>query len=77
MAIGKDFSLVAVHSHVLLLGWATLGMTGIVYLVLPRCAVTRLAAWHFRLHNLGLPVAMVSTPNVRVNVSRPPDAAQA
>lgn len=45
-----------VHSHVLLLGWATLAITGIVYLVLPRCAVTRLAAAHFWLHNLGLPV---------------------
>lgn len=60
MAIGKDFSLMAVHSHVLLLGWGTLGITGIAYLALPRCAATRLAAWHFWLHNLGLPVAMVS-----------------
>jgi hypothetical protein len=60
MAVGRDFSLVAVHSHVLLLGWATLGITGIVYLVLPRCAGTRLAAGHFWLHNLGLPVMMVS-----------------
>ncbi len=60
MALGKDFSLVAVHSHVLLLGWATLGITGIVYLVLPRCSGNRLATAHFWLHNLGLPVMMVS-----------------
>lgn len=60
MALGKDFSLASVHSHVLLLGWATLATTGIVYLVLPRCAGTRLAAAHFWLHNLGLPVMMVS-----------------
>ncbi len=26
MGIGKDFSLVSVHSHVLLLGWATLAI---------------------------------------------------
>jgi hypothetical protein len=56
MGIGRDFSLMSVHSHVLLLGWATLATTGIVYLVLPRCAGTRLAAAHFWLHNLGLPV---------------------
>jgi len=56
MGLGKDFALMSVHSHVLLLGWATLAITGIVYLLLPRCAGTRLAAAHFWLHNLGLPV---------------------
>jgi heme/copper-type cytochrome/quinol oxidase subunit 1 len=56
MAIGKDFSLMSVHSHVLLLGWATLAIAGVVYLVVPRCAGSRLAAAHFWLHNLGLPV---------------------
>jgi len=49
-----------VHSHVLLLGWATLAITGVVYLILPRCADTPLAAGHFWLHNLGLPVMMAS-----------------
>ena len=60
MGLGKNFSLISVHSHILLLGWATLATTGIVYLVLPRCAGTRLAAAHFWLHNLGLPVMIVS-----------------
>jgi hypothetical protein len=60
MAIARDFSLVSVHSHVLLLGWATLAITGIAYLVLPRCAGSRLARAHFWLHNLGLPVMMAS-----------------
>ena len=36
------------------------GADGVVYLVLPRCADTRLAAGHFWLHNLGLPVMMAS-----------------
>ena len=60
MGIGRDFSLMSVHAHVLLLGWATLALTGIVYLVLPGCAGTRLAAGHFWLHNLGLPVMVGS-----------------
>lgn len=60
MAIREDFTLVSVHSHLLLLGWATLALTGIVYLVLPRCADTRLATAHFWLHNIGLPVMMAS-----------------
>jgi len=60
MGIGRDFSLRSVHSHVLLLGWATLAITGIVYLLLPRCAGTRLAAAHFWLHNLGLPLMLAA-----------------
>lgn len=60
MGISQDFSLVSVHSHVLLLGWASLAITGIVYLLLPRCADTRLALAHFWLHNLGLPVMLAS-----------------
>jgi hypothetical protein len=60
MALRRDFSLMSVHSHLLLLGWATLATTGIVYLVLPRCAGTGLAVAHFWLHNLGLPVMMAS-----------------
>jgi hypothetical protein len=59
MAVAEDFRLASVHSHLLLLGWATLATTGIVYLVLPRCAGTRLAAAHFWLHNLGLPLMML------------------
>jgi hypothetical protein len=60
MAVTKDFGLLSVHSHLLLLGWATLALTGILYLVLPRCAGTGLAPAHFWLHNLGLPVMMLS-----------------
>ena len=60
MALAEDFRLVSVHSHLLLLGWATLAITGIVYVVRPRCADTRLAVAHFWLHNLGLPVMMLS-----------------
>ncbi len=60
MGIGRDLSLLSVHSHVLLLGWATLAITGIVYLVLRGCAGTRLATAHFWLHHLGLPVMIGS-----------------
>lgn len=59
MAVAEDFRLVSVHSHLLLLGWASLAITGLVYVALPRCADTKLAVAHFWLHNLGLPVMMV------------------
>jgi hypothetical protein len=56
MAIGEDFTLMSVHSHLGLLGWAAMGLTGVVYLVVPRTGTSRLAVAHFWLHNVGLPV---------------------
>jgi hypothetical protein len=58
MAVRKDFSLMSVHSHLGLLGWAAMGLTGLVYLVVPRTGRGRLAVTHFWLHNVGLPVMM-------------------
>lgn len=58
MAIGEDFTLMSVHSHLGLLGWAAMGLTGVVYLVVPRTGTSRLAVAHFWMHNLGLPVMM-------------------
>jgi hypothetical protein len=60
MGISGDVSLYSVHSHILLLGWATMAIAGLVYLVMPGCACSRLAALHFWGHNLGLPVMMAS-----------------
>jgi len=59
LAVRQDFTLVSVHAHIGLLGWASLAIAGLVYVVLPRCAGTRLAVVHFWLHNVGLPVMMV------------------
>ena len=58
MGISSNFSLSSVHSHILLLGWLTMAVTGIVYLLMPGCALNRLARLHFWGHNLGLPVMM-------------------
>jgi len=59
MAIREDFSLTSVHSHLGLLGWAAMGLAGLVYLVVPGTGRGRLAVAHFWLHNVGLPVMMV------------------
>jgi cbb3-type cytochrome oxidase subunit 1 len=59
MGITQKFALVPVHAHLLLLGWASLALAGIVYHLYPAAAATRLARIHFWLHNLGLPVFMV------------------
>lgn len=59
MGITQKFVLAPVHAHLLLLGWASLALAGLVYHLYPAAASTRLAHVHFWLHNLGLPVFMV------------------
>ena len=59
MGITQKFVLAPVHAHLLLLGWASLALAGLVYHLYPGAASTRLAHVHFWLHNLGLPVFMV------------------
>lgn len=59
MGITVQFTLVPVHAHLLLLGWASLALAGIIYHLYPAAATTRLARVHFWLHNLALPVFMV------------------
>ena len=58
MGIRENFALAPVHAHLLLLGWASLALAGIVYRLHPSVAVTRLARLHFWLHNVGLPAFM-------------------
>ena len=59
MGITQQFSLTPVHAHINLLGWASLGIMGVIYRVYPAAAETRLARMHFWIHNVGLPVFMV------------------
>ena len=60
MGIVHDFSLTSVHTHISLLGWATMAIAGIVYIQIPACSQTKLAAVHFWGHNIGLPVMTLS-----------------
>jgi nitric oxide reductase large subunit len=60
MGISGNFSLTSVHAHVALLGWATMAITGIVYLVMPDCGRSKLVAFHFWGHNIGLPLMVTS-----------------
>ncbi len=56
VGITKRMEFASVHSHAALVGWATMGITGLTYVALPRCAESRLARLHFWLHNAGLPL---------------------
>ena len=60
MGIFQNFALLPVHAHIGLLGWATLALAGVIYHLHPAAAQTRLARLHFWIHNLALPVFMIS-----------------
>jgi hypothetical protein len=59
MAASENHGQIPVHAHLNLLGWASMGICGIVYEVFPRLKQHWLAPAHFWLHSLGLPVSMV------------------
>jgi hypothetical protein len=47
MGVNEDLQLVAVHTHVNLVGWASLALFGVIYRLYPELAVSRLARAHF------------------------------
>ncbi|WP_232695733.1 cytochrome-c oxidase [Brevibacillus daliensis] len=56
MGMTKSFQYASVHAHLNLLGWVSLALVGLIYHMYPQAARTKLASWHFWLHNLGLPI---------------------
>jgi cbb3-type cytochrome oxidase subunit 1 len=54
------YTLSTVHVHINLLGWVSLSIAGIIYILFPHLADTTSAKVHFWLHNIGLPFMMVS-----------------
>ena len=60
MGLSKNHALFTVHSHMSLLGWTTMAITGLVYISIPDCGNNALAKIHFWLHNIGLPIILVS-----------------
>ena len=60
MGMSGDHALATVHSHISLLGWTTMAITGLIYIGIPRFANSRLTNYHFWLHNTGLPIMIFS-----------------
>lgn len=60
MGLTQVFILAPVHAHLLLLGWASMALAGIVYHLYPAAATTLLARIHFWAHNLLLPIFMIA-----------------
>lgn len=60
MGMKQDFLLAPVHAHVNLLGFVVLALAGLIFVVLPDLAKTRLATAFFWLYNLGSPPALIA-----------------
>lgn len=60
MAASHNFTFKPVHAHLNLLGWASMALFGLWYRSAPAAAETRLAQVHFWLHNIALPIQMVT-----------------
>ena len=60
MAASENHTLRPVHAHLNLLGWATMALFGLWYRSAPTSGETRLAKVHFWLHNIALPIQMVT-----------------
>ena len=67
MGITRNFVLMPVHAHILLAGWLSLAMAGVIYKHYPTASSTRLASCHFWLHNLGLPTFMIGLAYMMTN----------
>jgi len=60
MGATMDFHLAPVHAHINLLGWVAMTLFGLFYRVVPAAATTRLAKVHFWVHNIALPIQMIT-----------------
>ncbi|MGH8362199.1 MAG: cytochrome-c oxidase [Gammaproteobacteria bacterium] len=56
MGMSHQFQYAPVHAHINLLGWASLGLSGVIYWLCPRAGGHWLGLVHFWLHNIGLPI---------------------
>jgi len=64
MGASGRHGLFSVHSHVSLLGWGSMGLTGLLYRSFPSAAKSRVAAWHFWLYQLAVPVMLFAVAAV-------------
>lgn len=60
MAASHDYTFRPVHAHLNLLGWASMALFGLWYRSAPAAGETRLAKAHFWLHNIALPIQMIT-----------------
>lgn len=60
MGKSHEFLLAPVHAHLNLLGWATMGLMGLLHHVFAKQLVNRIAVVQFWIHQLGTPIMLFS-----------------
>jgi len=60
MGATHAFQFAPVHAHINLLGWASMALAGLIYDRFPLAGGSRLGTLHFWMHNLVLPLAMIT-----------------
>ncbi|ADU32099.1 hypothetical protein [Evansella cellulosilytica] len=59
MSVATDYSLTPIHVHINLLGWTSMTLAGILYVMFPKAEQSMLGKIHFWTHNIGLPLMML------------------
>lgn len=59
MEIIQDHRLAGAHAHINLVGWASMALFGLLYVLFPRAGDSLLAKLHFWLYNISLPLFML------------------
>lgn len=59
MEIIGDHSLMGAHAHINLVGWASMALFGVIYVLFPKAGESKLAKFHFWLYNISLPLFML------------------
>src|SRR5690625_3652376 len=59
MSMTMNYVYTGVHAHMNLLGWTSLTLAGILYLIFPKAGESLSGKLHFWLHNIGLPLMMI------------------
>lgn len=60
MSMSLNFALKGVHVHLLLLGWGSMMVAGILYHIFQEAGHSKLGKIHFWLLNIGLPIMMIA-----------------
>ena len=60
MGSSQHFEYTSAHAHINLLGWVSLGLIGVIFKSFPEIGSGTLATAQFWLHNIGLPLLVVS-----------------
>lgn len=59
MEIIQDHRLSGAHAHINLVGWASMAIFGLIYVLFPRAGESTLARLHFWLYNISFPLFML------------------